>query len=200
MSSRRLFWFLPVSAVVLAGLTAWEQSNTQDRRSRSRPVEGIRKQLVPRRLQFELYDTENRTVRLARYLGRHRIELVFVKQGGDVEKDPVVVAIREVMATRSDNGVLLVVSAELPQSLRGKGDDPENRKNVLLSDAGGRRGQLPGEAADAWGVSEPGGLVSQTRWFAIDRAGRVDWDATGPLAVNTTKLLDVDGIRKRTKN
>ena len=200
MSSRRLFWLLPVSAIVLAGLTVWEQSNTLARRIRSRPVEAIQKRLIPRLFQFELYDSENRTVRLARYLGRHRIELVFVKQGGDAAKDPVVCAIQQTMATRTNSGILLVVSPELPQSLRSGADETKQVKIVLLSDAGGRRGQLPGGAADVWGVSGPDGSVNQTRWFAIDRAGQVAWNSTGPVPGDTEKLLAIDGGGKRAEN
>ena len=200
MSSRRLFWLLPVSAIVLAGLTAWKQSNTLARRVRTRPLEAIPKRLVPRRLQFELYDSENRTVRLARYLGRHRIELVFVKQGGDAAKDPVVCTIQQIMANRPDAGILLGVSPGLPQSLRSGAGNSKHGEIVLLSDAGGRRGQLPGGAADAWGASGPEGSVKQTRWFAIDRAGQVAWNATGPLAGDTEKLLEGDGGRKRADN
>jgi hypothetical protein len=200
MSSRRLFWVLPLSAIVLAGLTVWEQSNIPRRRISARPVEGIKKRLVARPFQFELYDSENRTVRLARYLGRHRIELVFVKHGGVAATDPVVVSIKKIMATRSDSGILLVVSPELPQSLRVGTADVKQPEVVLLSDAGGRRGQLPGGAADAWGVSSPDGLVKQTRWFAIDRAGQVAWNSTGPLAGDTEKLLGGDDGRKRTGN
>ena len=193
-----MFWCLPLAATVLVVLTMWEQADSRRRRAFSRPVEVNKRRLVGRPYQFELYDSKNRTVRLARYLGRHRIELVFVKHGGDATRDPVVVAVRKLMATRPNPGLLLVVSPELPQSLRVPAGDPPRSEMVLLSDAGGRRGQLPGGAADAWGVSSPDGSVKQTRWFTIDRAGQVAWHAGRPLAGETESPLDGAGGRKRT--
>ena len=193
-----MFWCLPLAATVLVVLTMWEQADSRRRRTFSRPMEVIKRRLVGRPYQFELYDSKNRTVRLARYLGRHRIELVFVKHGGDATRDPVVVAGRQLMAPRPNPGFLLVVSPELPQSLRVPTGDPPRSEMVLLSDAGGRRGQLPGGAADAWGVSSPDGSVKQTRWFTIDRAGQVAWHAGRPLAGETESPLDGAGGRKRT--
>ena len=130
-------------------------------------------------MQFELYDTKNRTVRLARYLGRHRIDLVFLADRASMADEPVLKALKKRSGAGQGPGsdILLVVSQQLPQSIRRETDDEDGSDVLVLSDAGGRRGQLPGGAAGAWGRD---GKVAQTRWFVIDRAGRVRWSANGP--------------------
>ena len=138
-------------------------------------------------MQFELYDTKNRTVRLARYLGRHRIDLVFLANGVSVSDEPIVDRLLQMPVgnnASSDHDILLIVSQQLPQTIRtdlAKRDDPDGPTLLALSDRGGRRGQLPGEAARAWGVLNAEGRVERTSWFTIDRAGRVRWGKTRPI-------------------
>jgi len=184
MSSQRLFWILPVAAVLLCVATIWERGQSQQRRIR-RP-DGLAAAMRPvgTAMQFELYDTENRTVRLARYLGRHRIDLVFLADGESMADNPVLRALKKRSAARVGAGsdILLIVSQELPQTLRRETDDEDGPSLLVLSDAGGRRGQVPGGAAGAWGVLGRDGRVSKTSWFVIDRAGRVEWSESGPAA------------------
>jgi hypothetical protein len=137
-------------------------------------------------MQFELYDAQNRTVRLARYLGRHRIDLVFLANGVSVADEPIVDRLLQMPVgnASSDLDILLIVSQQLPQTIRidlARRDDPNGPTLLVLSDLGGRRGQLPGEAARAWDVLNAEGRVERTSWFKIDRAGRVRWSKTGPV-------------------
>ena len=187
MSSRRLVWILPVAAVLLCAATAWERIQSGSRRVSSRAVGAGSLRAVGPDMQFELYDAQNRTVRLARYLGRHRIALVFLANGVSVGDDPVVDRLLQLpVGTASSHlDILLVVSQQLPQTIRvdlAKRDDPDGPTLLALSDLGGRRGQLPGEAASAWGVLNAEGRVERTSWFSIDRAGRVRWAKARPVA------------------
>jgi len=177
MTSRQLFWMLPVSAVVLIGATLWEQSR---RRGGDRPEVqvGTVQQSVGPELQFELYDSRNRTVRLSRYLGRHRVDVVFLATGASVNDDPVVKAVGQPSLSR----VILVISQQLPQVIRRDLAGQPEGGVVVLSDAGGRMGQSPGAAARAWGAMDDGGEVDRTRWYVIDRAGRVDWAVGQPVS------------------
>ena len=177
MTSRQLFWMLPVSAVVLIGATLWEQSR---RRGGDRPevqVSTVQQSVGPE-LQFELYDSRNRTVRLSRYLGRHRVDVVFLATGASVNDDPVVKAVGQPSLSR----VILVISQQLPQVIRRDLAGQPEGGVVVLSDAGGRMGQSPGAAARAWGAMDDGGEVDRTRWYVIDRAGRVDWAVGQPVS------------------
>jgi hypothetical protein len=138
-------------------------------------------------MQFELYDAQNRTVRLARYLGRHRIDLVFLANDVSVADEPIVDRLLQKPVGNASPAldILLVVSQQLPQTIRidlAKRDDPDGPTLLALSDRGGRRGQLPGEAARAWGVLNSEGRVERTSWFTIDRAGRVRWAKAKPVA------------------
>ena len=189
MSSRRLFWTLPVAAVLLCAMTVWERAQSRTRAKLPRPVASSELRLVGPPLQFELYDSENRTVRLSRYLGRHRIDLVFMAVGCLVRDDPAVAALLKRHDAGQGGGILLIVSPELPQAIRREDTRPESENVVFLSDVGGRRGQMPGGVADAWGVLDRKGQVPSTRWFAIDRAGRVAWSGSGPLARDVEDIL-----------
>ena len=182
MSSQRLFWMLPIAAVLLCALTIWDRGQGEQRRMRGPRGPATSMRPVGRSMQFELYDTENRTVRLARYLGRHRIHLVFLADTASMADEPVLEALKKRSGAGQGPGsdILLVVSQQLPQSIRRETDDEDGSDVLVLSDAGGRRGQLPGGAAGAWGVLGRDGKVAQTRWFVIDRAGRVRWSANGP--------------------
>ena len=192
MSSRRLFWILPVAAVLLCAVTIWERGQSGNRRIRRSPVLAAGMRPVGRAMQFELYDTRNRTVRLARYLGRHRIDLVFLADGTSVADDSVVDALRQRAVSEGGAGsdILLVVSQELPQSIRRGTADLAGADLLILSDAGGRRGQVPGGAARAWGVLGRDGHVESTSWFVIDRAGRVEWSGSGPLAGDAGSMVE----------
>ena len=187
MSSRRLIWVLPVAAVLLWAATAWERIQSGSRRVSSRAMAAGSLRAVGPDLQFELYDAQNRTVRLARYLGRHRIALVFLANGVSVGEDPVVERLLQMPVHNAPSAldILLIVSQQLPQTIRNdlaNRDDLDRPTLLILSDVGGRRGQLPGEAARAWGVLNAEGRVERTRWFTIDRAGRVRWAKAKPVA------------------
>tara|TARA_Y100000758_G_scaffold227693_2_gene165010 strand:+ start:5921 stop:6511 length:591 start_codon:yes stop_codon:yes gene_type:complete len=178
MTSRQLFWLLPVSAVVLVGVTLWDR--TQGRVGSGRPEVQVAAahQPVGPDLQFELYDAHNRTVRLSRYLGRHRVDLVFLASDGNVNDDPIFKAV----GRPSSDRIILVVSQNLPQVIRRQLGQQQDSTSVVLSDAGGRMGQVPGAAARAWGAMSDEGRVARTSWYVIDRAGRVDWSAGRPVA------------------
>ena len=178
MTSRQLFWMLPVSAVVLIGATLWEQSRRRPGGGQPEVQVGTVQQLGGPELQFELYDSRNRTVRLSRYLGRHRVDVVFLATGASVNDDPVVKAVGQPSLSR----VILVISQQLPQVIRRDLAGQPEGGVVVLSDAGGRMGQSPGAAARAWGAMDDGGEVDRTRWYVIDRAGRVDWAVGQPVS------------------
>jgi len=191
MSSQRLFWMLPIAAVLLCAVTIWERGQSEQLRTRGPrgPVTSMRP--VGPEMQFELYDTQNRTVRLARYLGRHRIDLVFLADTASLADEPVLRALKSRSGASQGPGsdILLIVSQRLPQSFRRETDDQGGPAVVVLSDAGGRRGQVPGGAARAWGVLDRDGKVTKTSWFVIDRAGRVEWSARGPAASQAAVML-----------
>ena len=183
---------LPIAAVLLCVVTIWERGQSEQLRMRGPRGPATSMRPVGRSLQFELYDTENRTVRLARYLGRHRIDLVFLADAASMADEPVLRALKRRSGAGQGPGsdILLVVSQKLPQSLRRETDNEEGRDLLVLSDAGGRRGQLPGGAAGAWGVLGGDGKVAQTRWFVIDRAGRVRWSASGPAPSQVAAMVE----------
>ena len=192
MSSQRLFWMLPVAAVLLCAVTIWERGQSEQLRMRGPRGQVTSMRPVVPNMQFELYDTKNRTVRLARYLGRHRIDLVFLADRVSLADEPVLRALKRRSGASQGPGsdILLIVSQRLPQSLRRETDDQDGPDVVVLSDVGGRRGQVPGGAARAWRVLDRDGKVAKTSWFVIDRAGRVEWSDGGPAASQAAVRLE----------
>ena len=103
---------------------------------------------------------------------------MFLATGASVNDDPVVKAVGQPSLSR----VILVVSQQLPQLIRRELAGQPEGGVVVLSDAGGRMGQSPGAAARAWGAMGDGETVDTTRWYVIDRAGRVDWAVGRPVS------------------
>ena len=186
MSSRQLFMCLPLAAVVLASITWWEMQTREGGLPDFTRNERLSLKPVGKALQFELYDLDNNTVRLSRYLGRHKIILAFVPRGSKL--DTVVTQCRvgwgEHDAESGESCIVVLVSPELPQSLRHQVGPMRNAAVVYLSDAGGRRGQVPGEAATAWGVGRGVTSATELTVFHIDRAGRVRWKNGRPAGSN----------------
>ncbi len=121
--------------------------------------------------QFELYDQKypSETVRLAAYLGRHRVLVVFFDGKRGADQSPLLSKLRDVHNRMQSQGVyVLAISTALPQ---------ENRKTIA------RAGAYPFPL-----LSDPGMLVHRewgrydaqhdtplTGVFLVDRAGRVAW-------------------------
>lgn len=193
MSSRALAWFLPVSAVLLVAVTVWEYRNAQARPARQ-PIVGKRPfHPVGPALQFELYDSENRPVRLSRYLGRHRIFLAFLAKRARFDQDGLIARLRQLHPAMSRNGIIvLVVSQGLPQEARQAFRRGGDVAFPVLSDVGGPSDSSRlGSAADAWGLGHGEDAVPRTVLFLIDRGGRVAWDGTSPRPLeNPQAVLD----------
>jgi peroxiredoxin len=150
-------------------------------------------------LLFELYDQNNKTVRLERYLGRHSIILVFFDQRTGADGDPVLLALREnAKRLNRENVIVLGVSTALPQDNRKRieerqKEDPDfDLPFLLLTD-------LPPECRvhRQWGRFDEAVGLPLPGLFYIDRAGNVDWAGRFPKPVSDVELVLDSRILKR---
>jgi peroxiredoxin len=187
MQFRRRLLILPVAAAAIISLCAYKL--TMDYKAPATvllpPAE---KRPVAGELLFELYDhhSPQRLVRLAAYLGRHAILVVFFDgtppgsppaRGGTIggaDRDPVLARLRAVhRQIEAAGAIVLAVSTALPQENRKVIEQTGEFPFPLLSDPGL-------EVHRAWGRVDAKTGRPLSGVFLIDRGGRVGWEGDHP--------------------
>ena len=194
--SRRIL-ILPISAVVIVLVCFYGISRKKDASSQRAALPVAKRSAQT--LLFELYDQNNQTVRLERYLGRHTILLVFFDQRLGADRDPVLILLREKLnRLKRENVIVLGVSTALPQDNRKRieerqKEDPDfDLPFLLLTDLppACRVHRQWGRFDEAVGLPLPG-------LFHIDRAGNVDWAGRSPKPVSDVEAWLDSHILKR---
>ncbi len=170
---RPRFWALVMAALTLIVVVEYKRHQAGQSAARGGSIEPM---WPAHFFAFEALDSENRLVKFARYLGRHKILLAFFDGRRGLEGCPQMLTLRETFPRlKAEGAVVLAVTDAIPQ---------ENRA------AFERIGPFPFPV-----VSDPT-LQVQRRWhclervqtngfavFFIDRAGRVRVDDRGrPVA------------------
>lgn len=184
MAVRPRFWILPAAALVLVGVTVWDFVRPPMRRNML-PTGGQRRYL-PRALQFELFDTGMRPVRLQRYIGRHRILVAFYDGELGADRDETLLVLRRHYESLQQQDVIVIaVSGALPQQARAA----EKRGGMfpfpLLSDGG----PAPHGTHRGWGRWDAVAQRPRGGLFLVDRAGRVAWSNGFPQAAENPGQL-----------
>lgn len=163
---RRLLVVL-LAGGAIAAVCAWRISA-----NRSADYNAVSRATMLRRRApgFEASDAQNQMFRLERYLGRHRVLVVFVPG----EADPVRTALRLFDEHQEDlqrqDIKVVVLSPALPQQHRAWIRDVGESPVAVLTD-------LQGEIAREWGVLN----VTKAIAFVVDRKGEVAWSGIAPL-------------------
>jgi len=184
---RKRILVLPISAlvIVLVCLYGMNRTNQQSTRRRELPTA---KRPAP---SFELYDQDNRIVRLGTYLGRHTIVLVFYDKRDGADRDPSLRKLRENSARlKQESVIILGLSTALPQENRkrieerGKTEPDFELPFPLLTD-------IPPVCSvhRQWGRFDETVEISLQGVFHIDRAGNVDWAGRFPKPVSDVDQL-----------
>lgn len=167
--------------VSLIGLCGW-------RIAANRPqslVEQMQRARVERPAEtFEGVDIHNEMFRLVRYLGRHRVLLVFFSREATAANDPGLLAVREAFPQLTKNDIKVVgVSTALPQENRRAIETAGDFPFSLISD--------PDESIHRkWSRIDPQTQQPRTGVFLIDRKGTVASLGGIPQpAGNVTELL-----------
>lgn len=160
---RRLLFVLFVG-IGLFGLCAWRWT-TNKPQTLSEQVQRAR---IERPAEnFEGLDIHNQMFRLERYLGRHRVLVVFFSDKETAAKDVNLLAVRDAFPKLTQNDVKVVgVSTALPQDNRRAIETAGEFPFPLVSD--------PDESIHRkWSRIDPQTQQTRTGVFLIDRKGTV---------------------------
>ena len=177
-TSRRIFFILPLAALAIAGLCTYKLSRPSEQEEPHQPAV-----VVKRAPLFELSDHSKppQSVRLERYIGRHRIVLVFADLKAGLAGDPVLIWLREhADAIRREDAKIAVISSLLPQDhrrmLKESLEEGEPAPFQMFSD-------LNGDVHRLYGVADSNTSKVSTTVFLIDRAGNLAWSQNKPVSL-----------------
>jgi len=170
-----LFLILPLSAVVIGGLIAYKLT-----RPPAAAVSMGEELLVAGRAPlFELYDEHSQIVRLARYLGRHKLLVVFFDGSRGPDKSELLQQLKESYPQIHDTkAVLLAISTLRPAEHRQGAERGAHFPFPMLSDIDERVHQQ-------WGAYDPQTEKTRDAVFVIDRGGVIRHVHRGPDALAT---------------
>lgn len=179
---RRRALILPFSAVVIAGLCAYKLTRSD------KPTDADGSVVINRPApQFELYNHRKppQIIRLASFLGRHRIVLVFFDPENGIQNNEILAWLRRHSESlRSKNVQVFAISTVLPQTHRKMLDEMLNENEptpfLMLSDLDGKVHQRYGR------VDETQRKLSGV--FLIDRVGNLPWNQNHPLPLEEPLL------------
>jgi len=171
---------LPIAAIIIFALCVYKLSQPQqDVSARAENYQYL--QLPP---NFVLFDQQNRSVKLKRYLGRHELIVVFyhtrvtdTDAGLQVEMNPLMQAmLNRLDQIESRNIILIGVTNAIPQHNRKLLEQRgiRSRSLVILSD-------FLGDVHAMWGCWDQQQQKPIDSVFFVDRAGRVLHNQQGPV-------------------
>lgn len=160
---QRRIWVLPISAAIIVALSTYKLTRTYpDRRQSS-----IQTELVVPAPRFRALDPNNQLVKFERYLGRHRIILVFFNGDRGIDQDAFLLKLRDHFPTIEASGSIVVaLSTALPQENRRIFKAIGEFPFPVLSDPSFNTHRL-------WGRFDKSTNRPLTGAFFIDRAGNV---------------------------
>jgi len=180
---------LPVAALVIIALVYFKSSRPQVE------LPDVARQALERRRPaqvFKLHDQRSQPFRLERYLGRHKLLIVFFDPAHGAAKNPQLQILKAGYDRLSaDDRKVIAISSATPyanrESFKSGGDFPFH----VLSDA-------DYSVQTAWGCMSPGDppqVVPSV--FVVDRAGVITWSQIGgatPVPLETL-LQELDNAR-----
>jgi peroxiredoxin len=202
---KRRILVLPFAVLVIASLTAWKLTRPPSeqivpRESPGHPgaaplfvLEDERGLPSDERSDDPADTSRKPRVRLATYLGRHRLLVAFFDGRAGVETDPVLLRLREKFPEIDARGTKIFAVGTAPREdfetlLQACGPFPF----PLLRDPNGF-------ATEQWGRAEfdEGGQIVRTRpgLFVVDRAGKVLSHSSGPKA-DDDPLRTIDALAR----
>ena len=161
---RKLYLVIPVSAVVITALVVYKLSEPP--RS-TRKVHATDQVSQPAPL-FQLFDDQSKTVRLARYIGRHKLVVVFFDGRNGPDRSPLLLDLKQAYPQLHKAGaIVLAVSEATPYANREGMERLEERFPFpLLSDPDFR-------VHEQWQAFDSEAGRTRPAIFVIDRSGRI---------------------------
>ena len=181
MRFRKPVLVLPLSAAVIVALVVYKLSRSYPDQSQELTT---RTPMRPAR-PFEALDSNNQLVKFERYVGRHRMIVVFFDGDLGADKDPTLLRLRrDFDKIEATGAVVVAISGALPQQNRKSFKQNGPFPFPILSDPGPFYSihKLWGRLDEATGQPLQG-------VFEVDRAGRVAWSDRGPQPANNLDEL-----------
>lgn len=167
---RRLLLVIPISAIVIVGLTWFKLTRTYSQA----PVAAVAGAIRPAPL-FQLYDEHSQIVRLARYIGRHKLLVVFYDGTRGPDRSELLQSVKRNYATIHDSGlIVLAIGASRPAENRAGIERDGPFPFPLLSDI------FDYEAHRSWGAFDAATNKPREAVFVVDRAGMIRYGHLGP--------------------
>jgi peroxiredoxin len=177
---------LPIAAAIIVALCAYRLLREE------RPSVGVVTAMKRQPPPFELFNSASppAPVRLATYLGRHQIMLVFFDGRKSADRDPVLLWLSRNAERIEDADIkVFCISGALPFQNRAAIKKMQNQglavPFVLLTDPPPTEGapEMGYLVHKEWGRYDRQTGQSLPGIFLIDRAGRVQWNESGPVPV-----------------
>lgn len=184
---RRLFLVLPISAIVIAVLVVYRLN-----RPPAPPVAAAIASAVRPAPLFQLYDENSQIVRLSRYLGRHKLLIVFFDGRQGIDGSGLLAALRDEAGYRQiaqTRAVVLAITALRPSEMRlannEQGQRVERDRPVPFPMLADIHDYEVHRQYGAWDIEtdEPREAV-----FVVDRTGIIQHGHLGPGALGTPAL------------
>jgi peroxiredoxin len=166
-----------VAGIVLVALCAWRVATNQPQDYADQVAAAVTVRPAP---VFEALDANNTLVRLATFLGRHQIIILFFDGEKGADHDPELLRLRERFPElQSHNVKVIAVTSAIPQLNRAAMDRIGTFPFPLVSDFDPLSPAGLLRIHKQWGrVTESGKL--RTGVFLIDRKGQVTFTPEGP--------------------
>ncbi|MGQ0636296.1 MAG: redoxin domain-containing protein [Planctomycetaceae bacterium] len=175
---RKIFLIPPAAAIVIGGLAVWKLS-----RPAGELLLAARDPGAWRRAPlFELYDENSQLVRVSRYIGRHKLLIVFFNGESGPDRNELLLALRrEFVAIHESRALVLAISGLRPSEHRpppGAQGERTRREEpfpfALLSDIDDFR------VHRLFGAFDEQAQAPREAVFVVDRLGLIRFAHLGP--------------------
>lgn len=174
-------WLLPLAAIAILGLVQLKLRQPREHATADDVRDASRQQPAP---LFTLYDQNSRPFKLSRYLGRHKIVIVFFDPQRGASGDPQLQLLRESYEQFVSLGVKVIAVSQAT---------PWANRNSFKTD-----GEIP------FHVVSDADLTAHRQWdcltgdppqvrptiFVLDRAGVIRWSRpTNPMPRSVSEII-----------
>ncbi|MFN0055353.1 MAG: redoxin domain-containing protein [Planctomycetales bacterium] len=185
---RKLFLVVPLSAVVVGGLVGYRLANP--RTASPEFVVSVSGRPAP---LFQLYDEQSQIVRLARYIGRHKLLIVFFDGSRGPDESALLVNLRQAfLPIRKTKAIVLAISSLRPSQLRpppGERGERTSRAEpfpfTLLADTLDNPDQPDHAVHRLYGAFDENNRAPREAVFVVDGAGIIRHAHLGPAELGT---------------
>lgn len=176
---RKILWVIPISAAVIAGLVGFKLT----RPPVAAPAGEIATTFFGPAPLFQLQDERLRPLKVSRYVGRHKLLVIFFDGTNGPDKSPLLMQARaDYDKLQKTGAMVMAISSALPQHNRAGIERVGEFPFPLLSDI------VDFEVHRRWGAFDDAVDKPLEGVFVVDRAGNIRAKHLGPDRLGTADL------------